>query len=228
MSNLENELLIGFGEVVDRLVSTCSGTIPLLRKGRTGPAKSRYSWMKVYDETRIKYGKPLTLLAAEKLLKTVSPGDYVLIITNSHEMDGPPGAAALARALLIGLKAIPIIAANFEPETKYERAITMSCTGAEIIPVLSKNELKGSIWTPYTVLIYNWPTLTVNEAEVKTKEFLDEFKPKAIITVEATSCNEKGIRHGALGGPRNSGDPNKSLLDGTSLSIMPRREEYSL
>jgi hypothetical protein len=212
MSNLENELLIGFGEVVDRIVSTCSGTVPLLRKGRGGPVKSRYSWMKVYDETRTKYGKPLTLLAAEKLIKVVSPGDFVLIITNSIEMDGPPGAAALARSLLVGLRAIPIIAANFESGSKYEKALTMSCTGAEIIPVLEKNELVGSIWTPYTVLIYNWPIMTVEEAEVKTKDFLDEFRPKAIITVEATSCNEKGIRHGALGGPRNSGDPNEKFV----------------
>jgi D-glutamate cyclase len=211
MTHLDEELLVGFGDVVDRLVSTTSGTVPLIRKGKGGQAKSRYSWMKVYDETRKRYGRPLTLLAAEKIVEAVKPGDHVLIITNSHEMDGPPGAAALARSLLVGLQAIPIIAANFKPGSKFQRALTQSCTGAQIIPVLTKEELTGSIWTPYTTLIYNWPLLSLKEAEEKTKAFLDEFQPKAIITVEATSCNKRGIRHGALGGPNSTGDPGESI-----------------
>lgn len=212
MVDLNQELINGFGEVVDRLISTPSGTVPLLRKGRNGVAKSRYSWMKVYDETRQRYGKPLSLKAAEILIKNVNAGDHVLIITNSHEMDGPPGAAALARSLLVGLRAIPIIIANFKPDSKYQRALTQSCTGAQIIPVLTKEELKGSIWTPYTVLIHNWPLLSKDEAEKLTAQFLDEYKPKSVVTVEATSCNSKGIRHGALGGPRNTGDPSEKIV----------------
>ncbi|MES0326497.1 MAG: glutamate cyclase domain-containing protein, partial [Candidatus Bathyarchaeia archaeon] len=96
--------------------------------------------------------------------------------------------------------------------TKFQRALTQSCTGGQIIPVLTKEELTGSIWTPYTTLIYNWPLLSLEEAENKTREFLDEYEPKAIITVEATACNTKGIRHGALGGPRNSGDPGEKII----------------
>ena len=207
MQGINEELILGFGEVVDRIVSTPAGTIPVLRKGRDGPRKSRYSWMKVYDETREKYGRPLTLLAAEKILENVKDGDHVLIITNSIEMDGPPGAAIMARALLIGLRAIPIIAADFEEGTKFERALTQTCIGAQIIPVSSKEELKGSIWTPYTTLIYNWPMMTSAEAEEKTREFFEEFNPKAIVTVEAVSANVKGVVHGALGGPFNSGEP---------------------
>lgn len=209
--NLDEELIVGFGEVVDRLISTPSGTIPILRKGREGQAKSRYSWMKVYNETRQKYGRPLALYAAEKLIQNVKPGEHVLILTNSHEMDGPPGAAVLARALLVGLRAIPIIMSNFKPDSKFQRSLTQSCTGAQIIPVLTKEELYGSIWTPYTTLIYNWPYLSLEEAEKKTRMFFDEFKPKAIITVEATSCNVKGIRHGALGASMNIGDPEERI-----------------
>lgn len=212
LTKLDEEHLVGFGDVVDRLVSTTIGTIPLLRKGRNGKPKSHYRWMKVYDETRVRYGRPLTLLAAEKIVENVKPGDYVLIITNSHEMDGPPGAAALARSLLVGLRAIPIIMANFKPESKFQRALTQSCTGAQIIPVHTKEELTGSIWTPYTALIYNWPKYSSVEAMNKTRDFLDEYQPKAIITVEATACNRKGIRHGALGGPRNTGDPDEKII----------------
>ena len=61
-------------------------------------------------------------------------------------------------------------------------------------------------------LIYIWPLLSLEEAENKTREFLDEYEPRAIITVEAMACNRKGIRHGALGGPRNSGDPGEKII----------------
>jgi len=76
-----------------------------MRYGREGVPINRYKWMNVYDETRRKFGRPLTLLAAEKLKERVNEGDYVFITTNSIEMDGPPGAAALARAVIVGLKA---------------------------------------------------------------------------------------------------------------------------
>ncbi|MFP3952345.1 MAG: glutamate cyclase domain-containing protein [Candidatus Bathyarchaeia archaeon] len=208
----EEDLLNGFGDVVDRLVTTPVGTFPVLRKGRDGPPKLRYTWMKVYNETRDLYGRPLCLLSAEELVKRVSPGDHVLILTNSHEMDGPPGAAALARALLVGLRAVPVIMANFKEGTKFERALTQSCTGAQIIPVRKRDELTGSIWTPYTTWIYNWPKMSVKKAREESKMIIDELDPKAVITVEATSCNVKGIRHGALGGPRNEGNPEEVIV----------------
>lgn len=212
MKKLEDELMIGFGDIVDKIVSTPFGTAPLIRKGRGGPLKLRYSWMKVYDETRSRYGKPLTLLAAEKLKENVNANDYVLIITNSFEMDGPPGAASLARALIVGLDAVPVIVANFKNGTKFEKVLPQACIGAQLIPVTESDELKGSIWTPYTVLIRNWPEMSKPNAMRHAKEILDEFNPKAVITVEATSCNKKGIRHGALGSPRNSGKAEEEIV----------------
>ena len=212
MDEFSEAVLEGFGDTVDRIVATPSGAVPILRGGRDGPRHNRYVWMKVYDETRTMYGRPLTLLAAERLVEQVKPGDHVLIITNSHEMDGPPGSAALARALLVGLRAIPVVMANFARGTKYERALTQSLTGCQVIPVLSREELRGSIWTPYTALVYNWPAMAVEEAGEASERLLDEFNPKAVITVEATSCNEKGVRHGALGGPSNKGDPGERIV----------------
>jgi len=168
--------------------------------------------MRVYDETRERYGRPLTLLAAEMLLERVGEGDHVLIVTNSHEMDGPPGAAVLARSLILGLRAIPVIVVNYREGTKFERSLPESCIGAELIPVTDPGELRGSIWTPYTVLIRNWPEKSAPRAREESGRLLDEFDPKALVTVEATSCNRKGIRHGALGGPRNSGDPEEEIV----------------
>lgn len=212
MSEFDRQVLEGFGDTVDRIVATPSGASPVLQSGRDGPRHNRYVWMKVYDETRARYGRPLTLKAAEMLVERVNAGDHVLILTNSHEMDGPPGSAALARALLVGLRAIPVVMANYTKGTKHERALTQSLIGCQVIPVLSREELRGSIWTPYTALVYNWAEMNVDEAEEASERLLDEFDPKAVITVEAVSCNEKGVRHGALGGPSNKGDPGERIV----------------
>lgn len=184
----------------------------MIRRGRGGPVLSRYMWMKVYDETRGRFGRPLTLLAAEKLRQRVDEDDYVLIVTNSHEMDGAPGAAALARALIVGLKAIPIIVSDYEKDTKYERCVPEACIGAELVPVHDPEELRGTIWTPYTVLVHNWSKMSVARAEEESERVLDLFKPKAMITVEAVSCNRKGILHGALGGAGSSNDPDEEIV----------------
>ena len=212
MSEIDERLLVGFGDVVDRIIATLSGTAAVLRKGRGGPVKERYSWMKVYDETRQRYGRPLTLLAAERLRERVGRGDHVLIVTNSHEMDGPPGAAAIARSLLVGLGAIPVIVTEGEEGTKFERAVPQACIGAQLIPVSTAEELRGSIWSPYTVLVRRWPPMSVVEAREASEALMEEFEPKAVVTVEAVSCNRKGINHGALGGPRNSGDPAERFI----------------
>lgn len=212
MSEWCDELLVGFGDVVDRIVCTPVGTAPVIRRGRGGPLKSRYSWIRVYNETRKRFGRSLTLQAAERLRESVGEGDHAFIVTNSYEMDGPPGAAALARALIVGLKAIPVILTNYKENTKFERCLPETCIGADLIPVTDPEELRGSIWTPYTVLIRNWPTMSVANAKEESERILDEFKPKAVITVEATSCNRKGVRHGALGGPRNEGDSEEEIV----------------
>jgi hypothetical protein len=81
-----------------------------------------------------------------------------------------------------------------------------------MIPVTNIEDLRGSIWTPYTVLVYRWPEMTVKEATEASEMLMKNFDPKAVITVEAVSCNRKGIKHGALGGPRNSGDPNEPFV----------------
>jgi len=168
--------------------------------------------MRVYDETRRRFGRPLTLMAAEELKERVGEGEYALILTNSYEMDGPPGAAAMARALILGLRAIPVIVANYQEGTKFERCLHQTCIGAGLIPVTEREQLFEDIWSPYTVLIRNWPARSVSGALEASKELLDEFRPKAVITVEAVSCNKKGVRHGALGGPRNTGDPEEEIV----------------
>ncbi len=213
MSEWTEDMIVGFGDTIDNIVCSPIGTTPVIRRGRGGEMKSVYPWMKVYKETRERYGRPLTLLAAEKIRERVKEGDYVFIVANTIEMDGPPGAAALARALIIGLRAIPVIFVDYEENTKGERCMPETCIGADLIPVKEKWELTAGIFSPYTVLVKNWPAKSVKETIKESKKVLDEFKPKAIITIEAITCNEKGIRHGATGSPIDlTGDPEQEIV----------------
>lgn len=212
MSEWTEDMIIGFGDTIDNVVCNPVGTAPVIRKGRRGDMKSIYPWLKVYKETRERYGRPLTLLAAEKLKEKVKEGDYVLIATNSIEMDGPPGAAALARALVIGLRATPVILSDYEENTRSERCLPETCIGAGLIPVKEKAELTAGIFSPYTVLIRKWPAKSVKGTIEESKKVIDEFKPKAIITIEAVSVNEKGVLHGALGDTRDvMGNPEQEF-----------------
>jgi len=61
-------------------------------------------------------GRPISMVAAEKLVETVGKRDVVLVLTGAGlkpilplgENDGPPGAAALSRALYKGVGAVPV------------------------------------------------------------------------------------------------------------------------
>jgi hypothetical protein len=91
--------------------------------------------------------------------------------------------------------------------------MSQTCTGAGIIPVKEKWELTAGIFSPYSVLVRKWPAKSVKGTIEESKKLLDEFKPKAVVTIEAVSCNEKGILHGALGDTRDvTGDPNQEIF----------------
>jgi hypothetical protein len=51
-----------------------------------------------------------------------------------------------------------------------------------------------------------------SQAAEEAEKLISRYKPKAVVTVEAISCNKKGIKHGALGGPLNDGDPSEKIV----------------
>ena len=68
---------------------------------------------------RAQKDRPLCMVAAERLADVVNPGDTIVIATGLPirgwfssalaESDGPAGAATLARALYVGLSAVPVL-----------------------------------------------------------------------------------------------------------------------
>jgi hypothetical protein len=84
---------------------------------RFGEGLPRGVTHRLYDAARAAQGDvPLTFLAADGLRRAINRGDHVLVVTGAGsapwlpkgETDGPPGAAAIARALETGLGAKPI------------------------------------------------------------------------------------------------------------------------
>ncbi len=177
--NLSKNKIELIGENVDRLVSM--------------DVAAREFISMLYPAARERQGRPLCLLAAEKLRDRVGHGDIVLIAPTMlvyplelTETDGPLGGAALARSLQIGLGAKPVLVTDYA-------AIDMMkavCRGANL-NVTDLNTLKN---TERTVSVIGFPIDEIkaqNEAELLFKD----LSPKAIISVECRGKNEKGIYH---------------------------------
>jgi hypothetical protein len=158
---------------------------------------------KLYETARNKLGKALTLYAAEKLAEVVNPGDGVIIATGYPlrpwvspkicENDGPPGAAVLARALDIGLKALPVLVT----EEPFMDTVKASCRGAGLLPVgLEEAERavrlqRGPI---HACAVMSFP-LDEGKAKQAAVEFIERSKAAAVIAVEKVGRNEKGVYH---------------------------------
>ncbi|NIM45147.1 MAG: DUF4392 domain-containing protein [Nitrososphaeria archaeon] len=176
------------GENVDRLVTLDVNARGIVRR--------------LYKAARKQVDKPLTFLAAKALVENIGPGDVVVVATgfplrgwiapNIGETDGPPGAVVLARALKMGLKAIPVVIA----EKGLLNLIYSTCNAIGINAV-SMQEAKRSIESEVTMpvaVIKDFP-IDLEKAKVETQRILNELDPAALIAVERPGINEKGVYH---------------------------------
>jgi len=155
----------------------------------------------LYEAARRKANdEPLSYRAAKGLIERVKPGDNVLIVTGwylphfmSGESDGPPGAAGLARALDLGLKATPVLMT----EPKLRPIVEASCRGAG----LRVYDLEEAMKIPRRVTVWDklHPYMSEEETDKIAAQILDEVKPSAVIAVEKGSRNEKGVYHSLWG-----------------------------
>lgn len=159
---------------------------------------------KLYNATKNKIGKPLSLSAAEKLAKVVKPGDGVIIATgfplrpwvspNICENDGPPGAVVLARALEMGFNALPVLVT----EEPFINVVKAACRGVGLLPI-SLEEAKKAVSLQARAPIHACSVISFpideEKAEQAAKELIDRTKATAVIAVEKVGSNEKGIYH---------------------------------
>jgi hypothetical protein len=180
------------GEYVDRLV-----TVEMRNRGMNHGIVRQ-----IYDAARAEGGgRPISARAAEALVATVKPGDVVFIVTGAGyapevpngESDGPPGAAALARAIYWGLKAIPV----FVTEVCHAPPVIASARAAAVMVRefdLAKNRRMGG------AIVTAPEDRSVTAAWAR--DVVEEYQPKAVIAIERLGPNDQGIVHGSTGVPK--------------------------
>lgn len=175
------------GESIDQII-----TLQMMWKNNFGNFQGE-----VYRAARTKYGKPLAMLAAQRLVERVTAGRNVIFCTGAGtpptlpqgETDGPTGTAALARALHLGLGARPVVVS----EQFYFAPIEASFRAAGIMPVPYESASRLG----FKVGFLDFPD--DNDPVGHAKRVLDLVKPAAIIAIEKTGPNEAGIVHSASG-----------------------------
>jgi hypothetical protein len=174
---------------IDRLISV-EFRPPGLPRGITG---------QLYQAAREEKGQPLTLAAARGLIENVHAGDTVIFGTGAGsppfmprgETDGPMGSAVLARAVSLGLKALPVVVCadhHIEPVIASLRAVGISVMDA------ASARRKGS----NVAVVLSYPKDDAAGA-VEAKRLLDEFNPTALVAVEKLGPNARGLTHVATG-----------------------------
>lgn len=142
---------------------------------------------------RAKQGGAPVLLAAERLLAVVRPGDVVVIATGFFvpdamphgETDGPPGAAALAAAVAKGLGAVPYLLAE---ETTLG-PVREACRAIGLVEQALERAQAGSA----TFIAGSFPTDDL--AEAAADEIMAAARPSAIIVTERPGLNHLGVAH---------------------------------
>lgn len=155
----------------------------------------------LYDASlKLTDGRPISIVAAERLAETVGKGDVVLILTGAGvspilpkgESDGPPGAAAVARALYRGLGAVP----------------TFVLEGHHVDPVVASSESIGVMVKNFDEAKNHGLGACVEIAPSQqegvpewVEKALDLYQPKAVFCTERIGPGKNGELHGATGIP---------------------------
>lgn len=152
----------------------------------------------IYPGAREYEKAPLSMSCAMELADRIKPGDVVLLLCgfvlrnhNMAEMDGFTGALAMARALVTGLGAKPVI---ITPKESAE-AVKNCAYAVELTYVESVERLRTRDYSVTGFAI----SRDVEEARAQAEEILKKTEPKLLISMEVASANEKGVYHMAMG-----------------------------
>ncbi|RIK42844.1 MAG: hypothetical protein DCC55_07690 [Chloroflexi bacterium] len=179
----QHTALTHIGENIDRLI-----TVDVTARGVVNP---------LYRAARAVQDEPLTARAARGLYEQVAPNDVVILATGmpvgplqTGEQDGPVGIATLARSLVLGLKANPVILTD--PTNVELISAAVRSAGLFVYP------LEESLQHPTAACVMAFP-VAETEAEALSEHLMHNIRPKALISSERAGANEHGEYHAALG-----------------------------
>ncbi len=171
------------GDGIDRLV-----TIEITGRGVIGD---------LYTAARQAQDGPLCLEAAARLLERVHKGDAVILAAGfptypwfAGEQDGPVGAATLARALVLGIGARPVIVTD--------PVNVEICAAAVRGAGLYVRSVEDALRLPTTAAVVPFP-LGWDEAQARVGEMLETLRPTALVAVERPGANEHRQYHSSEG-----------------------------
>jgi hypothetical protein len=194
------------GDCLDRAVSIEMRFGSGLPRGVTTP---------LYDAARKVAGGSMSFRAARALMSRVGRGDHVFVVTGAGtppglpkgETDGPLGAAAVARAVEIGLGAKPVLLGE-------ERTLpsTIHATEGAGLVVVDEDTFgkRGGC-----ALALPLP-LGLGPGREAARDLMERFAPKAVIFVEKGGPNEKGVFHSIMG----TGRPADQMANAQLLAEM--------
>ncbi len=152
----------------------------------------------LYDEARRLTGKPLTLNAAQQLVKILKPGDLVYIFTGfvlpTHkkpETDGIVSSILLARSLARGFEVAPVLIC---PEDSVSAARNM----AGVAGLHAYDSIETAKQYPAALAIVPF-TKDAAEANSQSDAILAFGRPSAAISIEHPGANALGVYHNAVG-----------------------------
>ncbi|MDR0855705.1 MAG: DUF4392 domain-containing protein [Christensenellaceae bacterium] len=152
----------------------------------------------LYEGSRAYTKKPLTLNAAEQIIKYVKKGDIVYILTGfvllehkKAEMDGIIGAMFLARALAVALEAKPVIVC---PEDNLVAVQNLAYDMG--LHLYTDFEDLKRVSASMGVIVF---TKDVSKALAQSKEIIKNNPAPFVISTEAPGSNFKGVGHNATG-----------------------------
>jgi hypothetical protein len=212
MPTVQQTILQELGDSVDRLC-----TLDLRPAGPTSGYIGRF-----YTATRALTDAPLSLTAAQ-YLHQVTPGRTIVIATGfchpqrlpHGETDGPPGAAALARAVRLGLGATPWLLG--EAAIAAPMAACLECLGLGLYhnPVEAHTLSPGAVFQAF-------PT-EATAAQEAARRLIEDVQPAAIVVTEKVGPNHLGVAHSAMGLaiPEGARFPVEYLLDAAHAVGIP-------
>jgi hypothetical protein len=176
------------GEAIDHLVTAPVSNWTIL-KG--------IPLMTLYAAARRNAGAPLTLAASRLLQDHVKAGDVVLIVSGfimreygRPETDGPIGAAVLARALALGLGAVPVGVS----EDTVVPCMEACFSAAGLVPTSLDGLNSGRNRCGFV----GFP-VDAEAASEKAEAILDRLQPKALVAIERPGAGSDGEYHGGGG-----------------------------
>jgi len=178
----------------------------LLDRLTTMDLKGRGAVDILYREARRQAGQSLTMRAAQEIRNRVSEGSVAILCTGFPvrpwisdtigETDGPPGVAALARAISTGLRGVPLITT---PPGMRDQVIAALRGGGVLVldPDAARRAASGSRPTCAAAVI-DFPT-DAHEAAAAAERLMTMYQPSLVAALEHPGANRMGVYHSSVG-----------------------------